>query len=162
MPHNAFPLDADHREIVKFSNAEGPGFNAIMSAVKKTLHAALRSGRPGVVHGNSDRVTSRPQDTEREPLPAHLMRFDMIILVDDSASMLGPWRAQAHEVLAAVVELAVGYDKDGVGIRFFTNMDHAGDKMTSSRNVMELFDRVRADGVTRQKMQRRRNWRITW
>ncbi|MCJ1299223.1 hypothetical protein MMC08_002015 [Hypocenomyce scalaris] len=67
MAHYAFPLDPDRREIVKFSSAEGPSFNAIMSAVKKTLHAALRSGRPGVVHGNSDRVMSRPQDTEREP-----------------------------------------------------------------------------------------------
>ena len=41
-------------------------------------------------------------------------------------------QGQAREALAAIVKLAVGYDRDGVDIRFFTKMDHTGDKMASS------------------------------
>lgn len=133
---------------MRFSSAEHSGFNAIMSAVTRIVQAALSPDRPRLPHDNSDHVTSPPIGAELEPVLAHLMRFDTIFLVDDSGSMFGPRWAQARGALAAVVDLAVKYDKDGVDIRFFNDEDHRGDNLTSSTDVMDLFDKVIPNGVT--------------
>lgn len=119
-----------------------------MSAVARIVQAALGLGRPRLPHDNSDHVGSPPVDTELEPVLANMTRFDTVFLVDDSGSMLGPRWAQARAALAAVVDLAVKYDKDGVDIRFFNDEENKGDHLTSSIDVMNLFDKVDPNGVT--------------
>lgn len=119
-----------------------------MSAVTRIAQAALRLGRPGLPHENSDQVGSPPVDAELEPVLAHLTRFDTIFLVDDSGSMFGPRWAEARAALAAVVDLAVKYDRDGVDIRFFNDEENQGDHLTSSADVMNLFDKVVPSGIT--------------
>lgn len=119
-----------------------------MSAVKTIMQASLHPRQAVVPSRGGNGQISPPGGTDMEPILANLKRFDTTFLVDDSASMNGPRWRQAREALAAVVNLAIKYDTNGVDVRFLNDKDHRGDNLTSAGQVMQLFDRVQPDGVT--------------
>lgn len=75
-----------------------------------------------------------------------LIKYDTVIIVDDSSSMAGPLWFEAREALAGVAQLAAKYDADGIDICFL-NSEETG-KGVSAADVNRLFDRVEPDGIT--------------
>lgn len=75
-----------------------------------------------------------------------LGRYDIIILVDDSPSMVDHWR-ETRDALVGVVEKCVKYDKDGIDLWFLNdptvlkNVDNAG-------TIQEAFDSIEPSGST--------------
>lgn len=99
------------------------------------------SARSPPAPGSATRRTSLPED----PL-MQLIKYDTVIIVDDSSSMAGPLWFEAREALAGVAQLAAKYDADGIDICFL-NSEETG-KGVSAADVNRLFDRVEPDGIT--------------
>ncbi|PVF96352.1 hypothetical protein CPB86DRAFT_787101 [Serendipita vermifera] len=76
-----------------------------------------------------------------------LVKYDTIIIVDDSSSMAGARWFEAREALAGVAELASKYDSDGIDIHFL-NSTLVGQGLTNAAEVNSLFNRVEPDGIT--------------
>ncbi|KAF8543679.1 hypothetical protein BDD12DRAFT_819251 [Trichophaea hybrida] len=78
---------------------------------------------------------------------ALLARFDTIFLIDDSGSMSGSnWR-QTSAALSTIVPICTTHDSDGVDIHFL-NSRLSGVQITSSDQVLGLFQRVTPSGTT--------------
>lgn len=102
------------------------------------------SGSPTSVM-NSPRTPSRRSSVE-DPL-LQLVKYDTVIIVDDSSSMAGPLWFEAREALAGVAELASKYDADGIDI-YFLNSPLVGNGLRHASEVKRLFDQVEPDGIT--------------
>ncbi|KAJ7735084.1 hypothetical protein DFH07DRAFT_987509 [Mycena maculata] len=83
-----------------------------------------------------------------------LRKYDTVILVDDSASMMFPGSKkgitrwfEAGEALKALAGTAQQYDTDGIDIYFLNNPREALNMKTSSE-VQGLFDKVKPAGAT--------------
>ncbi|KAH0545385.1 hypothetical protein FGG08_000526 [Glutinoglossum americanum] len=143
----SFGLDADHRDIVKFSGTSHPGFQPIMSAVIDIVRSAMAQPHTPTPIVPSGLVL--PEDGPQEELAlSNLRRFDTIFLVDDSGSMRGPrWRETA-QALKEVAKRAVKYDRNGVDIRFLNSTWENRDNLANVSDVAEVFARVIPDGAT--------------
>ncbi|KAJ7194601.1 hypothetical protein GGX14DRAFT_209430 [Mycena pura] len=83
-----------------------------------------------------------------------LRKYDTVLLVDDSGSMVLPgskkgrtrWY-EAGEALATLAETAQQYDSDGIDIHFLNSRMHALN-VKSSHEVRDLFNNVRPCGAT--------------
>ncbi|KAJ6602300.1 hypothetical protein B0H10DRAFT_662987 [Mycena sp. CBHHK59/15] len=83
-----------------------------------------------------------------------LRKYDTVILVDDSGSMTLPgsqkgvtrWY-EAGEALETLAETAQEYDSDGIDI-YFLNSQKKALNMKSSRDVRNIFEKVRPRGAT--------------
>uniref|UniRef100_A0A0W0FSZ7 VWFA domain-containing protein n=1 Tax=Moniliophthora roreri TaxID=221103 RepID=A0A0W0FSZ7_MONRR len=76
-----------------------------------------------------------------------LRKYDTVIIVDDSSSMIGARWAEAASALSALADLAGQFDADGIDIHFL-NDDSVGKNMTKRKAVENLFNQVRPRGVT--------------
>ncbi|KAJ7512456.1 hypothetical protein B0H11DRAFT_2268501 [Mycena galericulata] len=83
-----------------------------------------------------------------------LRKYDTVILVDDSMSMLlsGSTRGvtrwfEAGQALEALAETAQQYDSDGIDI-YFLNSRRKGLNLKSSLEVRTVFDKVKPNGAT--------------
>ncbi|KAJ7055070.1 hypothetical protein C8F01DRAFT_1030597 [Mycena amicta] len=83
-----------------------------------------------------------------------LRKYDTVILVDDSGSMVLPGSKrdrtrwfEAGEALETLAETAQQYDADGIDI-YFLNSKREALNVKSSAEVRELFHRVRPSGAT--------------
>jgi len=100
------------------------------------------------MNNNNDRLSLAPSvpKVENNSLQ-RLNEIEVVILVDDSASMYGPLWADAREALAGVADLAAEYGSDGVDV-YFLNDTHSGMAMKDSQSVKKLFDSVIPEGQT--------------
>lgn len=71
---------------------------------------------------------------------AVLRRYDVMILVDDSASMYDLWR-EAEQALAGIADIVVRYDADGVDV-YFLNSQQYLQGAKDSGSIRELFQYV--------------------
>ncbi|KAI9702306.1 MAG: hypothetical protein M1836_000785 [Candelina mexicana] len=156
LPINAFPVDADHRDIVKFSSAVHPGFPAIMAAIISIVKAALQPTGQSVTdltENMSSAQLSPPLEQQEatahgeENILANLNRFKTVFLVDDSGSMRGPRWRMAERALAEITLRAFPHNRSGVDVRFL-NSEEEGIGLGTAREVADLFHRVRPDGTT--------------
>ncbi|ESK89368.1 von willebrand factor [Moniliophthora roreri MCA 2997] len=76
-----------------------------------------------------------------------LRKYDTVIIVDDSSSMIGARWAEAASALSALADLAGQFDADGIDIHFL-NDDRVGKNMTKREAVEDLFNQIRPRGVT--------------
>ncbi|KAL8840445.1 MAG: hypothetical protein Q9170_001321 [Blastenia crenularia] len=76
----------------------------------------------------------------KENILEHLRNYDTYFLVDDSGSMEPRWKTTAR-VLAAVVDIAVRYDDDGVDVKFFNKRIKKEERtnLNTTEKVMSLF-----------------------
>ncbi|KAJ8087104.1 hypothetical protein PM082_005932 [Marasmius tenuissimus] len=76
-----------------------------------------------------------------------LKKYDIVIVVDDSSSMIGPRWKEARKALAELASQARRFDTDGIDI-YFLNDEREGLRMTDENAVYALFDQVEPRGVT--------------
>lgn len=86
------------------------------------------------------------QETQDNMLQT-LRKYDTVILVDDSSSMIGDRWSEAARALSALASLAGKFDADGIDI-YFLNDDRVGENMRTRAAVDRLFKEVRPKGVT--------------
>ncbi|KAK4701926.1 hypothetical protein P7C70_g4300, partial [Phenoliferia sp. Uapishka_3] len=77
---------------------------------------------------------------------ATLGRYDVILLVDDSPSMVDWWQ-ETKDALMGLVTKCVTYDKDGIEL-FFLNNDTHLEHVTDASTIREAFDTVVPSGST--------------
>ncbi|KAI9795448.1 MAG: hypothetical protein M1835_005782 [Candelina submexicana] len=156
LPINAFPVDADHRDIVKFSSAVHPGFPAIMAAIISIVKAALQPTGQSVTElteNMSSAQLSPPLEQQEatghgeENILANHNRFKTVFLVDDSGSMRGPRWRMAERALAEITLRVFPHNRSGVDVRFL-NSEEEGIGLGTAREVAHLFHRVRPDDTT--------------
>lgn len=75
-----------------------------------------------------------------------LREVDIVIVVDDSASMLPYWE-DTRNALSIVAEQAAKYDPDGIDVCFLNNKV-VGRNLKENREVMSIFGRVQPRGQT--------------
>ncbi|KAI3609461.1 von willebrand factor [Moniliophthora roreri] len=109
------------------------------------LHQALQRSLQSTVSGQDLRTPMRQQTTDN--MLETLRKYDTVIIVDDSSSMIGARWAEAASALSALADLAGQFDADGIDIHFL-NDDSVGKNMTKRKAVENLFNQVRPRGVT--------------
>ncbi|KAL8281084.1 hypothetical protein RQP46_006442 [Phenoliferia psychrophenolica] len=75
-----------------------------------------------------------------------LGRYDLVLLVDDSPSMVDLW-SETKEALMGVVTKCVKYDKDGVDLFFLNDETHL-EHVTDAGTIQEAFDVCTPSGST--------------
>ncbi|PBK73158.1 hypothetical protein ARMSODRAFT_953639 [Armillaria solidipes] len=76
-----------------------------------------------------------------------LRKFDTVIVLDDSSSMLGPSWTEATEALSNLADMAGRYDDDGIDI-YFLNDPKFGRNIKTDEQVRALLSSVSPKGVT--------------
>lgn len=76
-----------------------------------------------------------------------LRKFDTVIVLDDSSSMLGPSWTEATEALSTLADMAGRYDDDGIDI-YFLNSPRFGTHIKTDEQVRALLSSVSPKGVT--------------
>ncbi|KAG8755451.1 hypothetical protein FRC14_004033 [Serendipita sp. 396] len=99
----------------------------------------------------NNRATYNPRSPSRrasveDPL-LQLIKYDTVIIVDDSSSMAGPLWFEAREALSGLSDLAGKYDTDGIDVHFL-NSSLVGNGLRNAQEVKRLFDSVVPDGIT--------------
>ncbi|KAK7033563.1 hypothetical protein VNI00_012787 [Paramarasmius palmivorus] len=83
----------------------------------------------------------------RDDMLETLRKYDTVIIVDDSSSMIGARWTEAAHALSALADLAGQFDADGIDI-YFLNDTRVGENLTNHEAVKELFAQIRPRGVT--------------
>lgn len=87
---------------------------------------------------------SSPQENEF----LYLVRFDTVLIVDDSGSMKGQGRWHiAGEALAELAYIAAQYDGDGIEIQFL-NSPIVKHGLKSKEEITQLFQSITPNGLT--------------
>ncbi|KAF9459593.1 hypothetical protein BDZ94DRAFT_1171336 [Collybia nuda] len=90
---------------------------------------------------------SKLSKTPSEDVLQMLSRFDTVIIVDDSLSMMGiRWR-EAGKALSSLAAVASKYDSDGIEIQFL-NSHTVGKNVNRTATVKEIFSSVEPGGMT--------------
>jgi hypothetical protein len=76
-----------------------------------------------------------------------LRKYDTVIIVDDSSSMMGALWSEARDALASLADIAGKYDTDGIDVHFL-NSRYFMSNVHQSSTVNRLFDRVQPRGIT--------------
>ncbi|KAL0577457.1 hypothetical protein V5O48_004526 [Marasmius crinis-equi] len=76
-----------------------------------------------------------------------LTKYDTIIIVDDSSSMIGARWDEARKALGQLADLAGKFDADGIDI-YFLNDQREGRGVKGKEAVHKLFDQIKPKGVT--------------
>jgi len=76
-----------------------------------------------------------------------LRKYDTVIVVDDSSSMMGTLWNEARDALASLADIAGKYDTDGIDVHFL-NSRHFLSNVHQSSTIKRLFDRVQPKGIT--------------
>jgi len=82
-----------------------------------------------------------------EDVLRQLVDYDVVVLMDDSGSMLGKNWKHAEKVMIGVVEEAIKYDTNGIEIKFLNDTQREATVKTKGQ-VKELFRRVVPRGST--------------
>ncbi|KAJ4479014.1 hypothetical protein J3R30DRAFT_3473321 [Lentinula aciculospora] len=121
-----------------------------------SIHMAGTSSPGFARRSNTDYYRMPLRKESMENAYEILRKFNTVILVDDSYSMLGSrWREsylpsyhfKAGNALSQIAEIASQFDDDGIDI-YFLNSQEYGCNMKSSEKVLSLFDRVQPSGAT--------------
>ncbi|KAJ8482299.1 hypothetical protein ONZ45_g14999 [Pleurotus djamor] len=99
--------------------------------------------------------SNRSRDYLRAPMRAEtaenalqmLRKYDTVLIVDDSGSMLGSKWRQARKALVALANMAGKYDADGIDIAFL-NSDTVATGVKNGSEVDALFDALSPFGHT--------------
>ncbi|KAF5388374.1 hypothetical protein D9615_000746 [Tricholomella constricta] len=86
------------------------------------------------------------KETEEDALET-LIKFNTVLVVDDSSSMRGSRWAEARQALSGLARKAGLYDTDGIDI-YFLNSSKVGLNLKNPQAVEDLFDRVEPRGAT--------------
>lgn len=80
-----------------------------------------------------------------------LALYDIIILADDSGSMIGNRNEdrvlQLKQICKDVAEIATLFDDDGISLRFL-NSHYEGDNLTTEKDVTNIINKVSFEGAT--------------
>ncbi|MCJ1250637.1 hypothetical protein MMC30_007865 [Trapelia coarctata] len=152
-PGKSYGTNSDYRDILKLSKP-GHSLKLVTDILCSTIATKLGLTRPtGIAPDTTppqnplNSAADPAQTPNKEKVYARLIKYDTVLVVDDSESMSkARWKTTAH-VLAAIAAIAVHYDRDGVDIRFF-NSDVEARNLESSDKIMELFGKVEPDGPT--------------
>ncbi|KAK3079449.1 hypothetical protein LTS18_004834 [Coniosporium uncinatum] len=146
------PFDADHQDLVRYTDASKQGFFTLCAKVADAARPFLSSPLTTSPHTfNTVHIASSPPPPStsepREDPYKLLIKYDTVFLVDDSGSMKKDARwAKAEKTLAACAERAVRYDPDGVDIHFLNSKDKNHNNRQTHQQVMDLFQLVATDG----------------
>ncbi|GAA5931851.1 hypothetical protein JCM3775_000060 [Rhodotorula graminis] len=120
--------------------APAPPYEAVPSSSSSSSAAAPppappRSTRPA-------QGATRPQRRSSiEDRLAPLGKYDLVLVVDDSPSMVDHWK-HVGEALMGVVESCTKYDKDGIDVMFLNNdgarLEHVVDPAVVERTFREV------------------------
>ncbi|GAA5989876.1 hypothetical protein JCM11641_001959 [Rhodosporidiobolus odoratus] len=78
---------------------------------------------------------------------APLGRYDLVVLVDDSPSMLDHW-GDTRDALFGVVRACMKYDRDGIDLMFMNNEGCKLENVTSPDVVAQAFNSIEPFGST--------------
>ncbi|KAG9317865.1 hypothetical protein JVU11DRAFT_2093 [Chiua virens] len=116
-----------------------------------TLAGSSSSSPPFASHERVKDIAylQAPMRRESEENALEMLRkYDTVIIMDDSASMLQDHRwEQACNALSELADTAGAYDRDGIDIHFL-NHRRAGVNMRDAAAVRQLFMHVRPHGLT--------------
>ena len=151
----AFGVDRNHKEMVKFSNADThalePAINFLAQIARNAL-AALH--HPRITTPLPMPPISR--HSNRNDKLSVLSRFDTVFLVDDSPSMQGERWDLVSKILDYSTSVATKYDPDGIGVHFFNNttanQDHVKDPAVAVEIHRNLF--LKGDTPIRDQLSR--------
>ncbi|KAF7320826.1 hypothetical protein HMN09_00169100 [Mycena chlorophos] len=97
---------------------------------------------------NDPRWLAKPMRKETmEDALQLLIKYDTVILLDDSGSMSGARWKQAGEALSELAKIAAQYDSDGIDIHFL-NHPNSAMGLTSAEAVRDVFQHVKPRGST--------------
>ncbi|KAG8876206.1 hypothetical protein FRC20_002178 [Serendipita sp. 405] len=106
-------------------------------------------GSPPAGNHPNNRPTHNPRSrsSSAEDLLLQLVRYDTVIIVDDSLTMAGTSWSEAREALSELSDLAGSYDTDGIDL-YFLNSPLVGNGLRNAQEVGQLFDSVVPYGIT--------------
>ncbi|KAF7432819.1 hypothetical protein PC9H_004762 [Pleurotus ostreatus] len=112
-------------------------------AVSSTLGSSSSSSD----HRNDEYLRAPMRADTAENALQILRKYDTVLIIDDSGSMLGSKWRQAEKSLAALADMAGKYDTDGIDVAFL-NSTKVGEGIRSGKEVQRLFLDVRPFGHT--------------
>ncbi|BGP40236.1 hypothetical protein JCM10449v2_004194 [Rhodotorula kratochvilovae] len=111
----------------------------------QAVPAAAPQSNVGARSTGAGRQPARRSSIEDRLAP--LGKYDLVLLVDDSPSMVDYWK-ETGEALMGVVEQCTKYDKDGIDVLFMNNDDRRLENITDPALVARAFREVEPFGST--------------
>ncbi|KAG8823431.1 hypothetical protein FRC17_009338 [Serendipita sp. 399] len=136
----------DTRQTSSVRNRASMPVNPVAPVHPQPVVYAPPSSPPGNRTAQQPRSPPSRRASVEYPL-LQLIKYDTVIIVDDSSSMAGPLWFEAREALAGLSDLAGKYDTDGIDVHFL-NASVVGNGLRTARDVKILFDSVVPDGIT--------------
>ncbi|GAA6006989.1 hypothetical protein JCM10207_009162 [Rhodosporidiobolus poonsookiae] len=121
------------------------------AAMRQSLDGAAGAGpqqqqqQAARAHPATGRGVQRRSSIEDRLAP--LGRYDLVIMVNDSPSMVDYWE-ETREALMGVVESCMKYDRDGIDLLFMNNEDHKIENCTAPEVVARAFEEIQPFGST--------------
>ncbi|KAE9400287.1 hypothetical protein BT96DRAFT_1098210 [Gymnopus androsaceus JB14] len=100
-------------------------------------------------HRSHPTALEKSKDTSSKDTSSEVPReFNLVVLVDDSSSMIGnSWWEVANALSQMAGPALNNYDTDGIDIHFLNAME-VGHKLKTSDEVLSLFKKVQPQGTT--------------
>ncbi|KAF9266189.1 hypothetical protein L218DRAFT_897162 [Marasmius fiardii PR-910] len=137
-----------------YSRTPPPDSRGFMRGLTSSSHSLVSLSRSSSSSSKSRRRnnsstylrTPMRQETQDNMLQT-LKKYDTVIIVDDSSSMIGDRWSEAARALSKLASMAGKFDADGIDI-YFLNDEKVGEGMRTQAAVDRLFKEVRPKGVT--------------
>ncbi|KAG7097451.1 hypothetical protein E1B28_004796 [Marasmius oreades] len=110
-------------------------------------HSTSSESSSGRHRNRSTYLRTPMRQQTRDDMLVTLRKYDTVIIVDDSSSMIGERWNEASKALSELASLAGQFDADGIDI-YFLNDERVGLGMRRREAVDQLFKEVRPKGVT--------------
>lgn len=148
VPENLLNSQTDHQETPIWVNADHKGIASLKdSEASSVVVATIRNIICYEFRRNAVPDYFKSREADKEKVFAKLEEYDTRFLVDDSSSMRGPKWTMTKHVMAKIATIAIGYDKDGVDLRFF-NKTGWYENLDTTERIMNIFNNYRPDGKT--------------